>query len=293
MPSYRFRADDIALWVRVFGDRPRASIRTVEIRTQLAKWRATYAANTVNHRLTALKQMWSVLDEGLEPRPPNPVAVIQKERDTSMDRAPRALPPAVIRVLFAHMRPSATKARLQLMAWTGWPQQQIAEIDREKDVNWHDRKVFLGRNKGKGKRGEWIPLLPRGWAAFRMFARWRAWGPFSTDSLRKSLRLAATKVQADDTVPADLRAQVTDITPYDLRHSFLTLVGLTTTDDRVTAFLGLHSDVRMVARYTKAATSPRVTDGLAAVTRTLRLVPKPASKLPLGRLKLPPRRIDQ
>src|SRR5687768_2503915 len=52
MPTYRYRRDDLQLWIDVFGpSRPRASITSSLIRAQLERWRAEgYAASTVNHR---------------------------------------------------------------------------------------------------------------------------------------------------------------------------------------------------------------------------------------------------
>jgi integrase len=273
MPTYRWRADDIALWVEVFGDRARADIQSHEIRAQLAKWRTRYAANTCNHRRTALLHLWTVLDGKSKP---NPVRDVPRYRDDSQDRPPRALAPPVLRALFATMAPSATKARLQLIAWTGWPHAVIYQIT-SRDIDWRGRRVYVhGRLKGKGTKGSWRELMPRGWAALRIFAQLKAWGPFSSPAARISLRLAATKVGKDTTLPAAIREAVEDITPYDLRHSFLTLVAVIGKDDRAVASVAGHSDMRMGARYTGAATDPRVTSALEAVTTALKLARKRA-----------------
>lgn len=274
MPSYRWRADDIARWVKAFGDRPRKGIQSFEIRALLTKWRAKYAANTCNHRRSALMHLWTVLDGKSAP---NPVKDVPRFRDDSQDRPPRALPPDTIRALFLKMYPSATKARLQLIAWTGWPHAQLYQLKPE-HIDWKGRRVFIeGRRKGRGTKGKWRPLIPRGWAALRIFVRCKAWGSFHPSSARTSLRLAAKHVQQDTTVSPAIKAQVQDITPYDLRHSFLTLIAATTLDDRALAEIAGHADRRMIERYTKAATDPRVTSALSAVTNALKQARKAAS----------------
>ena len=274
MPTYRWRRDDLELWVAVFGDQPRTAITRVLIAAQLNRWRKTYAASTCNHRRTALMHVWSVLDGKSAP---NPVKDVPRFRDDSMHRPPRHLSPAAVRALFTTMRPSPTKARLQLMAWAGWPQVVIMRLVSS-DIDWTQRLVLLNRSKGKGTRPKWVPLFARGLAALRIFARCHAWGAFSTSSLRKALRSAALRVQANATLPASVRAEVDDITPYDLRHSFLTLAAATTGDDRTVAVLGLLSDVRMVPRYTKAATDPRVLATLGAMHRALKTSRKNSRK---------------
>ncbi len=271
MPTFRWRRDDIDLWIAVFGDRQRSSIQSHEIRAQLTKWRVTYAANTVNHRRSALMHLWTVLDGKSSP---NPVKDVPRYRDESQDDPPRALSPQVIRCLFAKLYPGRQKALLQLMAWTGWPQAQIGRLEPG-DVDWRARRVFIRRRqKGKGTAGSWRLLLPRGWAALRIFRRYRAWGPVHTSNARRALRQAALHVQADTTLPAHVKAAVEDITPYDLRHSFLTLVALTSGDDRALAEIAGHADRRMIGRYTKAANDPRVTDALSAVTTALKVARK-------------------
>jgi integrase len=248
MPTYRFRADDIARWVTLFGDRPRSSITALEIRTHLERWRVTYAPSTVNHRRTALSHLWTVLDGKAAP---NPVRGVPRYRETP--RAPRILTPKLVRKILAQMPKTVTRARLAVMAWTGLPPKQIMRLE-PKHIDWNRAIFIVRRQKGRGLDGRWLPLMPEGWKALREFKRVGAWGEFSTASLRRSFRLAAQKVE-----------KTLDVTPYDLRHAFLTWVAMATKDDRVVAALGLHADERMSRRYTVASVDHRVSLGLDAV----------------------------
>lgn len=257
MPTYTWRENDLYLWTSVLGHRVRSSIASVEIRTQLERWRKKYAASTVNHRRTALMHLWTVLDGKSAP---NPVKDVPRYRETQ--RPPRALSPKIIAKLLAAMPASLTKARLTLMAWTGWPHAQIMRLEPS-DIDWNRAVYIRPRQKGGGVAGRWLPLLPQAWAALRAFKRAGAWGTFSTSAMRTSLRLAASKVDPK-----------LDITPYDLRHSFLTLVALAGKDDRAVSALGLHSDPRMSRRYTEASVDPRVANALTAVAKFT----KPARK---------------
>ena len=107
---------------------------------------------------------------------------------------------------------SKTKARLALMAYTGFAPATIMRL-RPQDVRWDAGAVFVpGRRKGKGTKGQTIPLASAGLAALRRFDQLDCWGPFSTSSAWRSFQRACAKLGL-----AGLR-------PYDLRHSFGTAV---------------------------------------------------------------------
>lgn len=286
MPSFRSRQDDMALWVQVFGRRPRHTLTALEIRSQLARWRKAYAANTVNHRRTALMHFFTVLNgKGGA----NPVREVPRYRDDSQDAPPRALSQAAIDWLLDAMPASQTKARLVLFRWTGWPPAQMARL-QPSDVRWDEGVYVRPRRKGKGAAGVWLPLLPQAWAALREFSRLRCWADttrqghprvWSTSSARKSLRLASRKARRelarayaartlDRAVARALRRELLDVTPYQLRHSFGTLVAQITKDDRAVQVLLQHADVRQTHRYTKMTADPRAAAALTEVARALK-----------------------
>lgn len=260
MPTLRWRRDDLARWVDAYGAYARSDITPMMVRAQLEQWIADgYAANTVNHRRSALANLYTVLD-GRHAR--NPAREVPRYQEPQ--QPPAALPPAAIAAVLAVMRETPTKARLRLMAWTGWPHAQIRALEPS-HIRWDEAVYVTARRKGGGVAGRWLPLLPDGWAALRAFKRIGAWGPFSTSSLRTSLRAAAQRVQRDRTIPPAIRAALADVTPYDLRHSFLTLVGLHSRDERAVAALGMHADTRTTRRYTEASVDPRVAAAMAKV----------------------------
>lgn len=267
MPTFRHRRDDLALWQDAFGaDRVRKSITPGEIRTQLEAWRMEgYAASTCNHRRTALMHLWSVLDGKSAQNPARDVPRYHEDAG-----APRALSQAAIDLLLRLMGESQTKARLTLLVWTGWPPAQIAKLTPP-DIEWDQSVRVCPRRKGKGAAGVCVPLLPPAWDALREFRRLGCWGPFSTASARTSLRRAATKANAI-MLPLALHAELADVTPYQFRHSFLTLIAGITKDDRAVQHLGQHADIRTSHRYTGATVDPRVAAAMAKVEDALRIL---------------------
>lgn len=261
MPSFRHRQDDLELWRATFGrGRPRATITAVDIRQQLEAWRADgYAASTLNHRRTALMSLWTVLDG---PEAPNPARQVPRYR---AETAPLVLPTVrqATRAVRAVRRGSATRARLELMLWTGWPHMQIERLTEAQVRDAIQRKqiTLVGRRKGGGTREATLPLLPQAVAALRGFHRADAYGAFSRDSMRKSLHLACDALK------------ISRFHPYTLRHLFLNVVALATKDDRVVATLGQHTDLRQTRRYTESSVDPRLAEGMvlvAAATRRAR-----------------------
>lgn len=273
MATYRWRKDDLDLWLAVFGrSRDRRTITRSEIRAQLETWKQSYAASTVNHRRTALMHLWTVLDGKTAPNPARDVPRYREE-----DPPPRILSPGAIQRIVRAMPPSATKARVALMAATGWPQAQMMRLQPD-DIRW-DAAVYLrGRQKGKGVPGRWLPLTPVAWKALRAFAKLGAWGRFSTSSMRTSFRLAATAVLAQPSTPKAIRHELENVTPYMLRHAFATMVVLRSQDDRAAQELLLHGDPRQTQRYTKAAVEPRVAAAIERMT-----VPRTVPKLGISR----------
>jgi integrase len=276
MTTLRHRTDDLQLWLNHFGrNRVRKSITAGEIRAQLETWRAQgYAASTVNHRRTALMSLWTVLDGISAPNPARDVP-----RFTEAQGPPRALSQAAVLALLDAMGSSQTRARLELLRWTGWPPAQIAKLEPA-DIRWDEAVYVRPRRKGKGVAGAWLPLLPEAWAALREFKRLGCWGEFSTSSARTSFRRAArharraiAKAYWRRTIPkAEARAirrELLDVTPYQLRHSFATLVAGITLDDRAVQTLLQHSDIRTSHLYTGATADPRALAGLAKVSAAL------------------------
>lgn len=270
LPDFRGRVYDIERWVEVFGARRTSSIKPPDIRAQRDKWltvgpkrvynRTTrawdnrplpLAASTVNHRLRALENLYTVLF----PQSYNPVRDVPEAMEP--DAEDRSLPYDVISAILAvmpdrgtarrgHKRPavSKSKARLRLMAYTGLTHSQVAALTPS-DIDTVLPAVRTNRRqKGKGTKGGWKPLPADAIPALRAFLEANAFGPFSPDSLRQSWRRAC-RTFFGPTSPS--------IRPYDLRHSYATRVLEATHDLQATRHLLSHGDPRTTERYAQRA----------------------------------------
>ena len=254
MPTFKERERHLELWIEALGGhRPRATIPASDIDRVLQSWLlAGLAASTVSNRRTALMHLWNRLD-GKDGR--NPV------RGTPRPAEPRPLPRALsydtIQRIFAVMRPSATRARLRVLAYTGLPPALIRQIVPE-DIDWKAQCLRTRpRGKGRGADAIVVPLLTEAIDAFREFDRCDAYGPYSGGSFYKAFQHACRKVG------------VTDARPYDLRHSYGTLIYRVTGDLGTTAGLLLHSEVSTARRYALGAVQAVATAAVQKAHREL------------------------
>ncbi len=251
MPSYSDRERDIKAWSAVFGDRPRQAITTPDIRQALARWQQDgKAASTLNHRRTALMHLWRLLDGSSAA---NPVKEVRKYREPAPE--PRGVDYATIQKILDAMPDSRSKARLAVIAHTGIPHASLARLKPE-HLDLDRGVVFVpGRQKGHGTQGRTIPLTEAAITAFRAFIRWDCFGPFSRSTLHRGFRKAVKKA-----APA-----LTDLRPYDLRHSYGTALFAATGDIRSTQVLLGHSKAEMTHRYTLGAVDGRVLEAVRRV----------------------------
>ena len=279
MPTYSERARDIGLWIDVFGDRPRVAITSLDIRTARDRWltsgprmvqrwtpdpvtrkkvrnwvatSAPLSASTVNHRLRALENLWSVLDGK---KAPNPVRDVPEAPED--EGAPRALPRELVPQLLAALRPSVAKAWLAVIAATGLSPMTIARMTVE-SLNLDEGRMWVpGRRKGKGTAARPVPLTAAGVESWKLFVREGAWRKKPPKgNLKRTWRVACRAVEKaarDLGETIDLSAT----TPYSLRHSVGTMAYLETGDLKATqGVLGVSAAT--AARYARAAIDPRL-----------------------------------
>jgi integrase len=261
-------------WAAYFGRRPRASITPQMIRARLEQLFADGAApGTVNRNRTALMSLWTVLD-GKSAR--NPVRDVPKYREPAGE--PRALSYLTIYRILVCMRPSKTRTRLRVLAWTGWPHKQIGQLKAEHlalDVKTLTGRAYVTpRRKGAGTRGVWLPLLPGAVRALHAFHQEDCYGEFSTSSMRHAFRLGLSKLNAHRKA---LKLRPLTARPYDLRHSFGTMLALRGVPERVIQMLMLHGTAEQTRRYTEAATTPRVDDAVKRLLSGLLETKQPES----------------
>lgn len=247
MPTFIQRQQHIEEWIAIFGRRERKTIQPHEIDKALDSFAGTLSPASVNKRRTALMDLWTTLDGRHQA---NPVKAT-KER---LEPEPEPRAPALATVLkVLRAMPTHTdyarkcRARLKVIAWTGWPHAIIKQLEPADREHWKKGQAFVKRRKkGKGARARWLPLLPEAQRALAEFHKVNAYGWFSNSSLHKRLTAACKAVK----VPV--------LRPYDLRHGLLTLVAVLTRDERAVMEMGLISTPKIARRYTEAATDPRV-----------------------------------
>lgn len=252
-----FKADwcHLKAWYPTLGTRSRSKIDREAVETVIASWReAGIAPRTIRHRVRLLRECYRGIDG---PRARTPVD------DLALGAMPRpeptAVPAATIRRVATRLKAAAKTspqvakhyARFLVRATTGQRPSQIGRALPD-DVNFAQKVWYVRTSKG----GHPIPLpLNREMvAAWKVFAKADAWGPFDTST--------AAKVLHDHGWPDGVR-------PYDLRHTLaidLLLSGADLGD--VQGILG-HTQIQT----TRTHYAPVLTARLRSVTakRKLRL----------------------
>lgn len=150
---------------------------------------------------------------------------------------------------------SATKARVRCLAYSQITPKQLGQLTPD-DLDLRAARLRLpARRKGAGADAVWVPLLPKAVQAFREFDRLKLYGPFSQRALAHSWGKAATKAGAPH------------VRPYDLRHTYGTLVYRATGSRDAVQQLLQHADWTTSARYAMGAEDDvRRAHGAAVVT---------------------------
>jgi integrase len=256
MPSYADRELHMLDWAKAFGDRDPASVTAPEIRIVIERLRTRLKPGSCNKRRSALMSFYTAINGRSGYNPVRDVPKYQEETE------PRAQSFGTIYRLLALMPASKTRARLRVLLWTGWPHAQIRKLEPSHLDLAHARAWVTARRKGKGKAGGWLPLLRGAVVALRAFVAADAFGPFSTSAMHISFRRALKKLNQRR---ARFGHYALKIRPYDLRHSFGTMLAERQTDDRAIQEMMRHSTPQQTLRYTEAATSARVAAAVAKI----------------------------
>lgn len=271
MPTYDDRVQQIGVWIAHFSRRPRSTITGPMIKAKLEALIAAGATfGTANRYRTALMSLWTTLD-GLSAR--NPVRDVPRYYEGEGEI--RALSHGLIYRILAQLQPSNTRTRLRVMAWTGWPPQQLRQLKPEHLQLTKARAFVTPRRKGKGAPGRWVPLLEPAVTALTAFDAENCYGDFLSSVMNSAFQLGVRKLNAHR---ARQKKRPIAATAYDLRHSFGVLVAALYKDDAVVQFLMCHSKVEQTQRYIRAARAYRLdaaatsatSDGLSRVIVGLR-----------------------
>jgi integrase len=240
MPSYQTRQAEIEKWVDAFGDRIRRSITTREIDEQLQAFlNDGYSGSSVNKFRTALMAMWTRLDGRSAANPVRDAMMFDEAplvaRGQSydlltliLDSIPEQRGRGVKGKKGSRSLGSESRARLEVLAWTGMDPSQLGRMKPGEHVNVRERwYITPHRQKGSRRRRTPRPVIkkPMSAEAARAFQRLIALGllgkKFSTHSLRHTWYRAIGRVERE------LREEYDDpdftlphIRLKDIRHSF-------------------------------------------------------------------------
>lgn len=275
--DYEGRCYDIALWAEIFRGRRTQTIKPHEIRAVRDRWltvgpKRVYnketrawedrpiglAASTVNHRLRALENLYTVM----YPQGYNPVRDVPEADEP--DGEPRGVLYTVIDTILAVMpdrgaakkgkarsKVSCAKAVCRLMADTGLEPKQIMALNRATDIDVVTPAIRRSRRKkGKGgSTGGWKPLPADARPALQAFIDAKVPKTFSVSSVRQAFQRACARAVKDGLVPAEYAR----LRLKDLRHSYATRILEATKDLKATQALLDHKDARTTERYAKRA----------------------------------------
>jgi site-specific recombinase XerD len=273
--SYRDRVNDITRWVELFRGRRRRTITSAEIRGQRDAWlTAGVAGSTVNHRLYALSNLWTVLDGR---RAPNPVREVPDA--PVADPEPRAVPYSLVRRILAALPDrgytpvrgqripdsSKTKARLRVMAWTGLTNVELKHLQPR---DWDDvAGTLFVRSRRKGRQGgvsRVIPIGAEARAALLAFDRADAWGHFDQSGVYMAFKRACAKIAAAPETTDAQRRILAELRPYDIRHSHATELYRVSGDSHAASIVLGHRSRKTIERYINGAVAERVTKAMQA-----------------------------
>jgi integrase len=208
------RENEIKAWLPRFGERRRDTIEGEEVRQQIVSWETEgLAASTINHRLSALSQLFEVLDGNKAYNPVREVARLKEPAAKPDGRSPETIQ-KVFAALEARVKRQnrgwKTLARLKVIALTGMRHSQVMRLERDHVFLDHDPPFVVVADPGKDGAPHAKPLTPDGVDAFKLFVSADAWGSFSQSAAYKSWKQACED------------AGVPFFNPYKLRHSYAT-----------------------------------------------------------------------
>lgn len=293
-PSAPQMARMLAQWLAELGyERSRHAVTTADVETVIQKWLRTYAPVTVYHRRTVLNRLYHVLGSDHDRYNPvtkttNPDHYRPEDRSVDFATIARILEamPADRSIAPGIRRPSLSRLRAALIAWTGIPPAELQKLGPQ-HFDRHAGFVRMPwRDKGEGTPAHRRELSAEGVAAFVALDAAGGWGRFQPEALSKAFKRAARRVCGPSTA----------IRLYDLRHSLgADTYRLTGDLETVRRTLGHAEGSPITARYAMGAHAEVDRAALAAVSahRAARVAAAfPAHRLP-ARLPAARKRLKQ
>ena len=202
----RNRRQEIGAWLPSFGHLRTLSLPNYinALNRQLRKWRASRTASTINKRRNALTNLVKVL-YGRRAA----AELVDLMRFPPDPPKPRWLDRNHVRDVLDQLTPGTkTRARCDLLHWTGTRPMQLSKLTRD-DFRLDAEIPYIAIPRGrKAKKIVPQPLTDEGIAAVRAFMEADAFGAISCSSANRALARAAE------------RAGRAPFTIYQIRHSF-------------------------------------------------------------------------
>ena len=232
--SYTDRARHLTAWLETCGHLRTSTLhRHVAVLNQhLGGWRETLSASSCNQRRDAILNIVKILhgtraarelgDDLIRFRRPPP--------------EPRWIDRDLITRVLDQIRPTKTRARLQLLHWTGMRPSQMGRLS-EASFRLADDPPWVVVPRGKGGRLAAVPLVPEGLAAADAFLAHQAFGPWDTDSANDRLQRVCALLD------------VPRFTLYTIRHSFASGLRQSGSDLRLVQELYGHTNQETTAIY--------------------------------------------
>lgn len=258
-----WRRSHLLAWVAAFGDHRPDRLTGPQLEEQARRWeRDGVAAGTINHRKKCLRALYASL-YGAEGH--NPASDIRHRRGPRPEA--RGVPYAWIYEVLDQVRDTDSRARLEVIAFTGIPHARLMRL-RAHDVDLKAGTVYLlPRLKGTGTEGRAFPLTLEGIRALRRFLVRGCLGPFSPSSTRKAWHRAW---QASNEARVERRLPPLPwIRPYDLRHTYGTWLYEQDGDLNTVAEL-LDVTLETAKRYTHGAIPARLRQAIQRVAAVQR-----------------------
>lgn len=289
MPSAKDRIRHIERWVKAFGPRIRSSITTQEIDAVLEDWIAEGMSGAyANRHRTALMHLWTKLDgkgernpvKGTDKRPEGQDAPVRVQPYDAWEEIHQAIGRSHTRFRTSRHPGDLTRARFGVFMWTGWPHVVLKRLDLDTDVDWRNLRAYVRqRRKGKGVVGRWIKILPQAKDALKEYARCLAKHAKQARQKSDDLRVFSNSgmhgsvMTAIEHCNAKRKEKGLDplpkMRPYDVRHSFGTLMALIVKDERALQDLLIHASPKMVRHYTELATEPRTAAAVSSLAKAI------------------------
>lgn len=178
--SFKSRVCEVEAWIPLIGDVPRGDVTRGQILAAQDNWLAGgVAPKTINHRVRALRHVYTTLDGSNAHTPCDDVPKLEEPPPS-----PQFVRVSVIRKVAAKLTDPQTRARFMVLTATGQRPAQLKRAQKS-DVDFR-RRLWLVRPAKFGNPIP-VPLTDDMIAAFKALDAAEAWGAYDGSDYAKQL----------------------------------------------------------------------------------------------------------